>query len=64
MATALKRVMISIPPDLEKELDAVKNEQFYDCTYPEVYRYILALGLKAASAQEKAARENRSERAQ
>ena len=60
MATKMKRVMVSITPDLEKGLDNVKKEQFYNKPYSEVYRYIFALGLKAASVQEKAAKENKS----
>lgn len=62
MATKMKRVMVSISPDLEQGLDAVKQEQFNDKPYSEVCRYLFALGLKAASANENAATEKRCER--
>ena len=55
MATDMKRVMLSISPDLEQELDVIKKEQFYNKSYAELYRYVLALGLKAATAKENAA---------
>lgn len=62
MAAEMKRVMVSITPDLEKGLDAIKREKFYNKPYSELYRYVFALGLKAASEQEKAAKESRCER--
>lgn len=63
MATGMKRVMVSITPDLEQGLDAIKREQFYNKPYSEVYRYVFALGLKAAAVHEKATKKMRSERA-
>ena len=48
MGTEMKRVMVSITPELEKGLDRLKREQFYDKPYAEVYRYVFSLGLKAA----------------
>lgn len=59
MASGMKRVMVSITPDLERGLDAVKKEQFYNKPYSEVYRYIFALGLKAAAVQKIMVKENR-----
>lgn len=53
MATDMKRVMVSITPELEEGLDAVKRDQFYNKPYSEVYRYIFSLGLEVAREQEK-----------
>jgi len=53
MSTEMKRVMVSITPDLEQGLDAIKREQFYNKPYSKVYRYIFALGLKAAADHKK-----------
>lgn len=63
MASGMKRVIVSISPDLEQGLDTVKRERFYNKTYSEVYRYILALGLKVAYTQEKAAKGSSCEKA-
>lgn len=52
MATNMKRVMLSITPELEKGLNDVKKESFYDKPFSEVYRYIFSLGLEAAKKQE------------
>ncbi len=63
MATEMKRIMVSITPDLEKGLDAIKRELFYNKPYSEVYRYVFALGLKAASVQGKATKKSGCKRA-
>lgn len=63
MATDMKRVMVSITPELEEGLDAVKKDQFYNKPYSEVYRYIFSLGLEVAKEQEKAAKEKGPDRA-
>lgn len=51
----MKRVMVSITPELEKGLDNLKREKFYDKPYAEVYRYVFSLGLKAEQEKEKMA---------
>ncbi|MEG1761439.1 MAG: hypothetical protein RR115_08610 [Hydrogenoanaerobacterium sp.] len=51
MATDMKRVMVSITPELEEGLDAVKKDQFYNKPYSEVYRYIFSLGLEVVKEQ-------------
>lgn len=52
MATDMKRVMVSITPEIEQRLDAVKKEKFYNKPYADVYRYILSLGLEEIRRQE------------
>lgn len=41
----MKRLMVSIPTDVKSEIDAVKQQDFYDKSYAELYRYIIRLGL-------------------
>ena len=37
--------MVSIPTDVKSEIDAVKQQDFYDKPYAELYRHIIRLGL-------------------
>ena len=39
MAANTRRIMVSIPPDLEQGLDSLKREKFYNKPYSEVFRY-------------------------
>ena len=41
-----KRIMITIPPDLEAEIQSVKKEKLYDKPYAEMYRQIIRTGLE------------------
>ena len=41
-----KRIMITIPPDLEAEIHSLKKEKFYDKPYAEMYRQIIRTGLE------------------
>lgn len=45
MASADNRVMVTIPPDLEKEIDLLKQEIYYNKSFAEMYRDLLRLGL-------------------
>lgn len=45
MATTMNRVMVSIPPDLESEIEQLKQSQFYNKPYAELYRQIIRSGL-------------------
>ena len=45
MATDLHRFTISITPDMETALDAVKKELFYKSTQNEMIRNLIARGL-------------------
>lgn len=53
MTANTRRIMVSIPPDLEQGLDSLKREKFYNKPYSEVFRYVFALGLKAAEEKTK-----------
>ena len=41
-----KRIMITIPPDLEAEIQSLKKEKIYDKPYAEMYRQIIRTGLE------------------
>ena len=41
-----KRIMITIPPDLEAKIQSLKKEKFYDKPYAEMYRQIIRTGLE------------------
>jgi len=45
MATELRRFTISITPDMEVALDAVKKDLFYKNTQNEMIRNLIARGL-------------------
>lgn len=62
MTTCAKRVMVTLLSEWEQELDQLKQEQFYNDTQAEMFRYIIARGLDALK-QEKAAKEKGQDRA-
>ena len=37
--------MVSIPTDVKSEIDAMKQQDFYDKSYAELYRHIIRMGL-------------------
>ncbi len=47
MATGLKRFSISIPPDMDLALHAIKEEAYHDNTWSEMIRDLIARGLIA-----------------
>lgn len=51
MAVILKRLSISIPKELELDLDRLKKEQFYKEPQSEMLRYLLRLGIQANKEQ-------------
>lgn len=45
--TDMRRVTISLPDDLDKRIIALrKDSRFSRCTYAEIVRQVLALGLR------------------
>ena len=44
-----KRIMITIPPDLEAEIQSLKKEKFYDKPYAEMYRQIISYWFRMCS---------------
>ena len=61
MAGTMERLMVSIPPEVKSEIDAVKQREFYDKSYSELYRQIIRLGLDRM--RETATKEKRCDRA-
>lgn len=49
----MKRLMLTIPEELKQEVDKVKQQEFYDKSYAELYRYIIRLGLDKACDEQK-----------
>lgn len=45
MAKTMERLMVSIPTDVKSEIDVVKQQDFYDKPYAELYRHIIRMGL-------------------
>ncbi len=37
--------MVSIPTDVKSEIDVVKQQDFYNKPYAELYRHIIRMGL-------------------
>lgn len=45
MAKTMERLMVSIPTEVKREIDVVKQQDFYDKPYAELYRHIIRMGL-------------------
>ena len=52
MATNMNRIMISVPADIEQEIEQLKKTRFYDKPYAEVYRTLLRMGLEKLAEEE------------
>lgn len=57
-----KRAMVTLLPEWEPVLDKLKQEQFYNDTQAEMFRYIIGRGL-ASIKGEKAAKGKQCDRA-
>ncbi len=51
MATNMNRVVISVPEDIEAEVERLKQTVFYGKPYAEVYRQAIRLGLQQLKAE-------------
>ena len=40
------RQSLTIPPELQERLSAIKQERFFDTSYSEMYRQLIVLGLE------------------
>lgn len=45
MSKANGRLMVSVPEDVKNEIDILKQKEYYDKPYSELYRKIIRLGL-------------------
>ena len=46
MATNMNRIMISVPTDIEAEIERLKKTTYYDRPYSEIYRDLIRLGME------------------
>lgn len=46
MATDLKRITFVVTSDMDKPLDEIKKDFFYNCTQSEMIRKLIAAGIK------------------
>ena len=53
MTNMTKRFSISITPEMQKELDKLKKDKFYDKPQSEMVRFLILAGIKAAAAESK-----------
>lgn len=60
MATILKRFTISVTPDMEIELDALKREKFYNTSQNEMIRYLINLGTGVMKSRSKNLRQEKN----
>ena len=54
MATAAKRFMLTVTPDMEQDLDELKQKEFYNKSYSDMYRYILETGIRSIKLKHEA----------
>lgn len=52
MVTNMKRFSISLTPDLEADLDALKKDKFYNRTQSDIIRFLITLGLETFKREE------------
>jgi replicative DNA helicase len=49
----MNRVMISVPEDIEKEIERLKQTEFYDKPYAEIYRSVIRRGLEEMQKEDR-----------
>ena len=62
MAITAKRISVSIPFDIEKDLDVLKQKKFYKDSQSEMLRQLLVLGLQASKEKMKEEEFNNGQR--
>ncbi len=55
MTNMTKRFSISITPEIQKELDTLKKDKFYDKPQSEMVRFLILTGIKTALKEAKRA---------
>lgn len=46
MVRTMTRLMVSVPYEAKKQIDIIKQRDYYDKPYSELYRQIIRLGLE------------------
>lgn len=62
MTTIAKRISVSIPSDIEKDLDILKQKKFYKDSQSEMLRQLLVLGLQVSKKKMKEEKFNNGQR--
>lgn len=52
MGTNMKRFSISLTPDLEADLDALKKDKFYNNNRSDMIRFLITLGLETMKRED------------
>jgi len=53
MATNMNRIMISVPKDIEEEIQQLKKTTYFDRPYSEIYRDLIRLGMEKMNEEKK-----------
>lgn len=53
MATNMNRIMISVPKDIEEEIQQLKKTTYFDRPYSEIYRDLIRLGMEKMNEETK-----------
>lgn len=51
MAGDTKRLLITVTPEMERNIDELKQKKFYNKSYSEMYRCILNAGMEAVKLE-------------
>lgn len=52
MANNMTRLMVSIPQEIRNEIDTIKQREYFDKPYAELYRQLIRLGLEKMSEKQ------------
>lgn len=56
MATEMKRISISLPEEIDQQvIELKKTDTYCRCSYAEIVRVLLELGIRATKAEEQTA---------
>jgi len=47
MATDMKRLTVTVTPEMERNVEELKQKEFYNKPYSELYRHIINAGVLA-----------------
>lgn len=53
MATNMNRITISVPKDIEAEIQLLKKTTCFDRSYSDIYRELIRLGMEKMSEETK-----------
>lgn len=53
MPTNMNRIMISVPKDIEEEIQQLKKTTYFDRPYSDIYRDLIRLGVEKMNEKTK-----------